>query len=78
MDKFYEYYDCLMTLEICSHMARKHKQPVDKRVAQCARMVAMRCKDLRNRQVFIGVSKSELPAASVYQMRTMFDEMISS
>lgn len=78
MDKFYEYYDCLMSLELSSLMARKYKEPVNKSVAQCARVVAMRCKDLKNRQVFLGVSKSEFPAAAVYQMRTMFDEMISS
>lgn len=78
MDKFYEYYDCLMSLELSSHMARKYNRPLDKSVAQCARVVAMRCKDLKNRQVFLGVSKSKFPAAAVYQMRTMFDEMISS
>lgn len=76
-DKFLEYIDAISTCEIAMHIAIKYREPVDKTVANCARMVAMRCKDLRNRQLFLGVSKDESPAVLVYQFRTMLDEEIS-
>lgn len=76
-DKFHEYIDALSTCEIAMLIARKYKEPVNKVVAQCARMVAMRCKDLKNRQLFLGVSKDEYPAVLVYQFRTMLDDEIS-
>ena len=77
-EKFTEYVDALVTVELALSMARKYKEPVNQPVAQCARLVAMRCKDLANRHLFLGVSKDENPALSIYQMRTMFDEMIGS
>lgn len=77
-EKFTEYVDGLVTVELAMAMARKYKEPVDEPVAQCARLVAMRCKDLANRQLFIGVSKSECPGVMVSMMRITFDEMISS
>lgn len=77
-EKFSEYVDALVTVELALAMARKYKEPVNKPVAQCARLVAMRCKDLANRQLFLGVSKSECPGVMVNMMRITFDEMISS
>lgn len=76
-DKFLEYIDALSTCELAMLIARKYKEPVNRTVANCARMVAMRCKDLRNRQLFLGVSKNEFPAVMVYHFRTMLDEEIS-
>lgn len=76
-EKFTEYVDALVTVELALAMAVKYKEPVNKPVAQCARLVAMRCKDLANRQLFLGVSKDEYPAVLVYQFRTMLDEEIS-
>ena len=76
-EKFTEYVDALVTVELALAMARKYKEPINKPVAQCARLVAMRCKDLANRQLFLGVSKDEYPAVLVYQFRTMLDEEIS-
>lgn len=76
-DRFNEYVDALVTIELSILMARKYKEPVNKTVAQCARVVSMRCKDLANRKLFLGVSKDEYPALGIYQIRTTFDEMIS-
>lgn len=77
-EKFTEYVDALVTVELALAMAVKYKESVNKPVAQCARLVAMRCKDLANRQLFLGVSKSECPGVMVHMMRITFDEMISS
>lgn len=77
-ENFTEYVDALVTVELALAMAVKYKESVNKPVAQCARLVAMRCKDLANRQLFLGVSKSECPGVMVHMMRITFDEMISS
>lgn len=77
-EKFIEYTDALVTVELALAMALKYREPFDKPVAQCARLVAMRCRDLANRKLFLGVSKSEYPGVMVNMMRITFDEMISS
>lgn len=77
-EKFIEYTNALVTVELALAMALKYKEPVDKPVAQCARLVAMRCRDLANRKLFLGVSKSECPGVMINMMRITFDEMISS
>lgn len=77
-ERFNEYVDALITVEISMSIARKYKEPVNKTVVDCARVVAMRCKDLANRKLFLGVSKDEYPALCIYRMRTSFDEMISN
>lgn len=76
-EKFNEYYDCLLTCELSVAMARKHGGQLDKAAKLTAAKVAMRCKDQSNRKVFLGLSKAEMPALTLYQMRTMFDEMVS-
>ena len=72
-----EYLDALVTCEIAMQMARKYKEPVNKVVASVAKTISKRCTDKQNRNVFLGLSKSEFPAAMLYQFRTMFDEAIS-
>jgi len=75
--KFQEYYSALIKCELAMNMARIYKEPVNSKVSKCALVVSKQCKDSRNKKLFIGVSKSEFSAASIYQMRTMFDEQIS-
>lgn len=76
-DKFHEYISALVSVELSMMMAIKWKEPVNLKVKASCLLVAMRCKDLKNRQLFLGVSKAEFPAAMVYHIRTMLDEQIS-
>lgn len=75
--KFYEYYDALMSAELAMLMAIKWGEPLNLTVRLATANISMRCKDERNKQLFLGVSKTEFPPAMVYQMRTMFDKAMS-
>ncbi len=72
-----EYLNTLVTCELAMMMALKYKEPVDEAVQRCALVVSRKCIHWNNKMVFLGVSKSELPAAMVYHFRTMLDEQLS-
>lgn len=77
-DKFIEYVDALVTCELGMYIALKYKEPVDTVVVATALRVSMRCADKQNRSVFLGLSKSDYPAALLYHFRTLFDAAISN
>lgn len=72
-----EYINALVTCELAMMMAITYKEPVDKAIRGCALIASSKCTNWNNKMVFLGVSKSELPAAMVYHFRTMLDEQLS-
>lgn len=72
-----EYIDSLVTCELAMMMAIKDGKNPNLSVRLCSARMSLKCSDSRNKQLFLGVSKSESPAVMIYQFRTMLDEEIS-
>lgn len=72
-----EYIDALVTCELAMMLAIKDKKNPNLTVRLCSAIMSLKCSDSRNKQLFLGVSKSESPAVMIYQFRTMLDEQLS-
>lgn len=72
-----EYIDALVTCELAMMMAIKYKKQPNFSVRMCAARMSLKCSNPMNKKLFLGVSKSESPAAMIYHFRTMLDEELS-
>lgn len=64
MSEEQEYLDCTFTVALAYAFARKYKTSLDKAVSQCSYLVSQRAKHLRVRNLFLGISKEELPSVA--------------
>lgn len=72
-----EYIDALVTCELAMMLAIIDKKQPNLPVRLCAARMSLKCSHPMNKKLFLGVSKSELPAAMIYHFRTLLDEEIS-
>lgn len=77
MDEAIEYYDFIMTAEICYKIAELHGEYPNKKLKECCLSLSKRATSKRVKLIFKGISKQAFPIGALAKIRREFDEALS-
>lgn len=77
MEEAIEYYDSIMTAEICYRIAELYGDNPNTKLRMCCINLSLKAKSKRVSLIFKGIAKSAFPIGALAKIRRELDEAVS-
>jgi len=76
MNEAMEYYDFIMTAELCIKLAEKYGEYPNTKLKECCKSLSKRSEFKRIKLIFKGISRQTYPMGALAKVRREFDEAL--